>query len=165
MKTLLLSTFTLFIISCGTGKQPENKPANKADYTPVSVSLYQEILQQDSLLFEAFNKKNISVARTLFSEDLEFYHDKDGLADYATTIGNLANLFENKNSAELKRELVAGSSEVFPINGYGAVHTGLHTFCHPENGKMDCGTFQFVHLWKKTDSSWKLARVISYDHK
>ncbi len=27
---------------------------------------------------------------------------------------------------------------------------------------MDCGTFEFVHVWKQTNDGWKMSRVISY---
>ncbi len=41
---------------------------------------------------------------------------------------------------------------------------GAHQFCHEENGKMDCGTFQFLMIWQKKDGEWKITRVASYDH-
>ncbi|MDW7694560.1 family 43 glycosylhydrolase [Flammeovirgaceae bacterium SG7u.111] len=33
-----------------------------------------------------------------------------------------------------------------------------------EKGKMDCGTFKFVHIWKKVGETWELTRVVSYGH-
>ncbi len=64
----------------------------------------------------------------------------------------------------LKRELVPGSLEVYPIKDFGAIEIGAHTFCHIENGKNDCGTFKFVEVWKNNKGEWKLTRIISYDH-
>lgn len=64
----------------------------------------------------------------------------------------------------MTRTLVEGSLEVYPVKDYGAIQIGSHTFCHMENGQEDCGTFKFVHLWRKENDSWKLTRVISYGH-
>jgi hypothetical protein len=75
---------------------------------------------------------------------------------------NTKNLFSRV--PDLKRQLIPGSTEVYPINGFGAVQIGSHRFCHKEAGKDDCGTFKFVHLWKKTPEGWKLSRVVSYNH-
>jgi hypothetical protein len=64
----------------------------------------------------------------------------------------------------LRRDLVKGSLEVYPVKDYGAIETCLHKFCHVENGKDDCGTFKNVMVWQKKDGQWKVTRVISYDH-
>jgi hypothetical protein len=124
--------------------------------------LYQEIAKQDSLLFNAFNTRDIELFKTMFTEDLEFYHDKGGLTGYKHTIDFLKTTAQGNN--QLKRELVKGSLEVYPIPGYGAMEIGMHRFCHLDNGKQSCGTFKFVHIWQKKDNQWKITRVISYDH-
>jgi hypothetical protein len=124
--------------------------------------LYQEIAKQDSLLFNAFNTRDIDLFKTMFTEDLEFYHDKGGLTGYEHTIDFLKTTAQGNN--QLKRELVKGSLEVYPIPGYGAMEIGMHRFCHLDNGKQGCGTFKFVHIWQKKDNQWKITRVISYDH-
>lgn len=133
-----------------------NNVANHSD------GLYNEIAHMDSLLFDAFNNRDIEKFKTLFTTDLEFYHDKAGLTGYDQSIESLKNTAAQNNG--LRRELVKGSLEVYPIKDYGAIQIGAHTFCHPENGKMDCGTFKFVHIWKKTGNEWKITRVVSYDH-
>jgi hypothetical protein len=125
-------------------------------------SLYQEIAHMDSVLFNAFNNHDMNTFKNLFAPDLEFYHDKGGLTDYNYSIQSFANTIAQNNG--LRRELVKGSLEVYPIKDYGAIQVGVHTFCHPENGKMDCGTFKFVHIWKKIGNDWKITRVVSYDH-
>jgi hypothetical protein len=65
---------------------------------------------------------------------------------------------------DIRRELVAGSLEVHPIKGYGAIEIGVHRFCHKENGNEECGTFKFVHIWRKNGDSWQVSRVVSYGH-
>jgi hypothetical protein len=64
----------------------------------------------------------------------------------------------------LKRTLVPGSLEIYPVKDYGAIETGRHTFCHTENGQEICGTFKFVHVWQRKNDRWKITRIITYDH-
>jgi len=129
---------------------------------PPVKSLYKEIEQMDSLLFEAFNNRTLDKIKTLFTSDLEFYHDKSGLTGYQQNMEAFATLF--KSSSDLRRDLVKGSLEVYPVKDYGAIQTGMHRFCHTENGKQICGTFKFVHIWQKQNGVWKISRVVSYDH-
>jgi len=125
-------------------------------------NLYKEIAHMDSSVFNAFNNRNIDQFKNLFTEDLEFYHDKGGLTNYQHTIDFMETTAKQNN--QLRRELVKGTLEVYPIPGYGAMEIGIHTFCHLENDKQDCGTFKFVHVWKKINGEWKISRVISYGH-
>jgi hypothetical protein len=62
------------------------------------------------------------------------------------------------------RELVDGSLEVYPIKGYGAIEIGAHRFCHTEDGKLDCGTFRFLQVWRFKDGAWKVSRDVSFGH-
>jgi hypothetical protein len=64
----------------------------------------------------------------------------------------------------LRRRLVPGSMEVYPIPGYGAVEVAAHEFCHEENGTTECGVFKFLHVWQKKDGQWSVTRAVSYDH-
>ena len=125
-------------------------------------NLYKEIVGMDSILFTAFNKRDIAKFGSLFTQDLEFYHDKGGLTGYEYTMNFMKDVSKNNNG--LRRDLVKGSLQVYPIPGYGAMQIGEHTFCHLENGKQDCGTFKFVHIWQKKNGEWKISRVVSYDH-
>ena len=143
--------FALLITLCANAQSQQS-----------SNSLYKEIAHMDSVLFNAFNNRDMEVFKTLFTTDLEFYHDKGGLTDYTYSINSFKNTIAQNNG--LRRELVNGSLEVYPIKDYGAIQIGTHTFCHLENGKQDCGTFKFVHIWKKINGEWKITRVVSYDH-
>ena len=134
------------------------------EYIPVSKDLYTEIAHMDSVLFDAFNAQDMEKLTTVFSADLEFYHDKGGLTNYQQTMDNFKSLFERNRHTGLKRVLIEGSMQVYPIKDFGAVQLGKHQFCHQENGKDDCGTFQFVHTWQKKDGQWKVIRIISFDH-
>lgn len=130
----------------------------------VSSALYIEIAKMDSLIFSAFNAHDTETLMHFFTSDVEFYHDKGGLSNFEQTTKGFANMFAQNTNTGLRRDLVAGSLEVYPINNYGAVETCLHRFCHIENGKDDCGTFKNIMIWKKVEGNWKVSRVISYDH-
>ena len=116
----------------------------------------------DKAMFDAFNAHDIDGVMALFSEDLEFYHDKGGLLRYDDARNGMKGSFDQNNG--LRRDLIPGSLEVYPIKNYGAMEIGAHRFCHVENGKNDCGVFKFVHVWRKTGDQWKVTRVVSYDH-
>jgi ketosteroid isomerase-like protein len=124
--------------------------------------LYKEIAAADSQFFDAFNKQDLETIKTLFTTDLEFYHDKGGVLDYKGNIEATKKLFANNKT--LKRELLKETLAVYPIKDYGAIETGEHKFCHLENGKQDCGLFKFMMIWRKDNGIWKMARVVSYDH-
>lgn len=128
----------------------------------VTNELFKKIESLDSILFTAFNTCDLQTFSSMLSEDLEFYHDKGGLTDYAHSINVTKENCERKLG--LKRTLVPGSMEVYPIGDYGAVQIASHRFCHVENGKEDCGTFKFVHVWRNDNGNWKISKVVSYDH-
>jgi len=125
-------------------------------------SLFTQIARMDSVMFSAFNNRDITTFEKLFSKDLEFYHDKGGLTDYQHTVDFMKSTAASNNG--LKRDLIPGSLEVYPIKDYGAIEIGSHRFCHQENGKESCSVFKFVHVWKQTTSGWQVTRVISYGH-
>lgn len=129
---------------------------------PNGNALYNEIAHMDSVLFNAFNTQDQETIKNTFDESLEFYHDKGGLTNYTQNIAATKNLFASNNG--LNRKLVEGSMEVYPIKDYGAIQVGEHIFCHKENGRDDCGTFKFLHIWQKKNGVWKVTRVASYDH-
>lgn len=149
--------------ACSTSK-PAAPPQAAAIQLPDSKELYTTIARLDSAMFAAFNRHDAEQLQTFFAEDLEFYHDKGGLADFNKTMDGFRSLFEQNKTTGLNRQLVPGSLEVYPIPGYGAVDAHLHRFCHVENGKDDCGTFKNLMIWRLKDGQWKVTRVVSYDH-
>jgi len=99
---------------------------------------------------------------SFWADDAEFYHDKGGLM-----VGrqNIVESVKNNLCGKVKRELVPGTLEVYPMNGYGAVEIGVHRFLHPwEQDHGVIGEAKFIHLWQYKDGTWKMTRVISYDH-
>ena len=126
--------------------------------------LTNKIAHMDSVLFYAFNTCDVNLSKSLFTEDLEFYHDAGGLTNYSQNVKSIVQRCNGET--KVRRELVEGSLEVFPIKNFGAIQIGRHRFYYTEKGqgeKLD-GTFKFVHIWKNTNGAWKISRVISYDH-
>ena len=124
--------------------------------------LFNEIEKSDTRFFDAFNSCDLQTMGDIFSDDLEFYHDLGGVHNAQETMKTTKRNCDK--GLGLRRKIVEGSLKVYPIKDYGAIQVGAHTFCHLENGKDDCGTFDFVHVWRRIDNGWKLARVISYGH-
>ena len=135
--------------------------AQNAKNGSASEPLFQTIAALDSSLFEAYNQCDLEKMGSLITEDLEFYHDKTGLS-----IGKQRFLQDIQKNicGKVRRDLVPGSLEVYPLNGYGAVEIGIHRFHHPSHEEDGVGEAKFVILWQNKGGKWKIARAISYDH-
>lgn len=115
-------------------------------------------------MFNAFNTRDQNTLSKLFSEEIEFYHDEGGLTNYSQNMESFKQTFQSER--KVRRELIAGSVEVCPIKGYGAVETGIHRFYATEKGKKEAlsSEAKFVTLWQLKDGSWTATRIISYSH-
>ena len=129
---------------------------------------------KDSLLFNiGFNKCDLVQTEKLVSNNFEFYHDKSGITPSKEKfLESLRNgLCKDPANYQSRRELIPGSLKVFPLqtNGklYGAIQTGEHRFFETVKGQPEKpgSTAKFTHLWLLEFNEWKLARVLSYDHK
>lgn len=130
--------------------------------------LYDEIAALDSAFFEAYNACNLSRMESLFTDDLEFYHDKSGpTITRKSSMEIIKNRLCGDPDNRVRREIVKGNLEVYPMNNYGALALGEHRFYLTQKGqkeKLD-GIAKFANLWQKKDGQWRMSRVISYDHK
>ncbi len=147
-------------LACAAATQTAEHPRSVAASSPSS--LYEEISKVDRALSEAFNAHDLNALMSLFTEDLEFYHDAGGLQSYTQVRDGFGGLF-SKNDG-IRRDVVAGTLEVHPIRGYGAIEVGARRFCHDENGRRDCGTFKSLQVWRSEAGKWRITRVISYGH-
>jgi len=116
----------------------------------------------DSVLFDAFNNHRIDVLEKVFAKNIEFYHDRDGLNNYATTISNFKRIFTA--TPDLHRELIAGTLEVYPLPGYGAVEMGEHRFSLTQNGQKITAVYKFTNIWQNNNGQWQVTRTISVGH-
>ncbi|HEY1741678.1 MAG TPA: nuclear transport factor 2 family protein [Granulicella sp.] len=130
--------------------------------TEASPTLFQTISAQDSVLFNAVNTCDLATVESKFAENLEFYHDKHD-PQYGRKV--VVDSIKENLCGKIQRELVPGSLEVYPIQGYGAVEIGVHRFHHIGAQDRDVvGEAKFIHLWRLKDGAWQITRVISYDH-
>lgn len=128
-----------------------------APYAPVSETLHNTIARLDSIYFDTYNTCNMEKMAAMMSDTLEFYHDRTGLS--TSKQDNLASIRKNI-CGKVTRELVKGSLEVYPIQGYGAVEIGYHRF----RNKAEAGASnpsKFIVLWQQQGGEWKITRVVS----
>ncbi|MGZ8517387.1 MAG: nuclear transport factor 2 family protein [Chitinophagaceae bacterium] len=133
--------------------------------------LSSTILAKDSLFWRTYNNCDTSRFKNFFTNDVEFYHDKGGLTlgleAFASSFKQ--NLCSN-NDFRLRREVVAGTVSVFPLQKsdiiYGAILSGEHVFYVLEQGKKERldGHARFTHVWLLKEGNWKMSRILSYDH-
>ena len=125
-----------------------------------SGQLFDALAGMDKELFDAaFLNCDASRFRALFTDDPEFYHDRTGLA-----VGEEARTMKScPRDNGVTRTLIPGSLEVYPMQGYGAIQIGRHIFAR--KGESGTEVAKFMHLWKLESGVWRLARVLSFDHK
>jgi ketosteroid isomerase-like protein len=158
----------LFFASEGFTQQADTSKLNKTKNEKafdLSTDLYKEIFRSDSALFEASNNCDSVTYRKFFTDDLEFYHDIGGLS-VGIKIEMQGFREMCARGSHIRRELVKGTFEVYPIRNYGAIEIGIHRFFHTNKGQQEkpSGTYKFIHVWQKKDGRWKISRVISYGH-
>ena len=138
-----------------------------AQDTPIQKTIFTK----DSLFWVGYNECDIGKMQQFLADDVEFYHDKGGI-----TLGKDAllksvkdNLCSNKNF-KTRREALPGTVKIFELkNGnetYGAIITGEHYFFNTYDGNPEKreGLARFTQLWILKDSTWKMTRILSYDH-
>ncbi|XHR96236.1 nuclear transport factor 2 family protein [Mucilaginibacter sp. UC70_90] len=158
------STYILFIIGFAAILSASVANAQTKAFKPKDQQLFNTIAHMDSVMFNAFNSRNLEVMKTLFAPDVEFYNDGKGLTGYEGTMAGFKGIFENKQAADLRRDLLKETLEVYPMPGFGAIEMGTHRFTHTENGQPVIGLMKFVHIWQYKDGLWKVTRVVSVGH-
>ncbi len=139
---------------------------------PSTDDLRQQIRQADTQLFAvAFEACDADRAAAMTTEDMEFFHDKDGKSassreDFRRSVANMCSN-ARKGGWSLRRELVEPSLQVFPLHDERALEIGDHRF--HERGKDGVerwvGQARFIQVWRRVDGRWLAERVISYDHR
>jgi hypothetical protein len=155
--TKVVAVVALALFSSGALAQAS--PRSAANDT-----LFRKIAALDSAFFDAYNKCELPKMQAYFTKDLEFYHDQSGLSHLPGVMSDLRKYVCGK----VHRDLIPGTLEVHPLQGYGAVESGLHRFCDSRKYRTceegTSGVAKFVQLWRLENGKWRLSRVISYDH-
>lgn len=134
--------------------------------------LFKTLYTQDSLLFGVgFNNCDISQFEALVGEDCRFFHDQSGMLKSKEAV--VASIRDGlcKLNYRPRRELVEGSVQVFSLHDqgvlYGAIQTGEHRFYarYEDRPEELTSVARFTHLWLLKEKNWRLATVLSYDHR
>jgi ketosteroid isomerase-like protein len=135
--------------------------------------LTDEIKAADLALFSAFfDRCDVPALKGMVTDDFEMFHDKGGRvsASGAEFIKNIEGTCARQQTGEdyrARRELIVPSVKVYPLNNYGAIEVGEHRFYQllPDKPEKLVEISLFTQVWKKEGNTWKLARVLSYDHR
>ena len=138
-----------------------------------SQQLTDEVKAAYLALFSAFfDRCDVKALEGMVTDDFEMFHDKGGrvAASGAEFIKNITGTCERQKTGDdyrARRELIASSLKVYPLNNYGAIEVGEHRFYKLTPGKPEelVEISLFTQVWKKEGTAWKLARVLSYDHR
>lgn len=144
------------LFSCNTKKA--NNQVEIKKYTPKDTALYKEILAMDKIFFDAYNTCDLEKQASIYSDKVEFFHDKSGVL---TSKKEILEGTKNFICGKVTRELVKESVEVHPINNYGAVQIGFHKFYNNQEPDAESVPSKFITLWNKTSGDWKMEKVIS----
>lgn len=161
------TTFLFLALSALSGMaMAQADPASAlGDGGLTSGELFDELAEMDRRIFEAsFVTCDAAVVNAIFSDDIEFYHDKAGFSQGEQARQNTRNLTEScPGEKGVTRTLISGSLRVYPIKDYGATQVGMHRF--DEEGAATSTLARFVHVWQRQDDGgWRVTRVLSLDH-
>ena len=167
VSTVCLALCLLLLAATGaTAGESVETSGESTSGTLSDSGLFETLVVLDEALFNTFNRCELGRQRQYLDSNIEFYHDKGGLT---VTRKKLMRAGEERcanDAAVLRRELVPGSLEVYPIAGYGAIQKGEHRFYLTLEGQAEqlVEIARFVHIWEQHDDGWRITRVLSYDH-
>jgi len=152
------------LVGAATGKMQATVDVRPAPGLLPHDRLTAEISDADRQLFEAFDGCNVQAYASHLSPDLEFYHDQGGRTGYQFQLDSLRQ--RCGEGLVLRRELVKDSLVINAAPGFGAIEAGTHRFyAKQKDGSehLDAES-RFTEIWSKASGTWKLVRIISYDH-
>ena len=157
MTTLLLAVTLSCVASRGQSGEHSGGNGHTSEHPD---ALFETIKSLDGKLFDAYNHCDLTTLGAMVSDDLEFYHDQTGLS-----VGRAPFVAAIKQNicGRVQRSLLENTLEVYPLKGYGAVEIGIHRFHHPDDAG-NVGDAKFVMIWHEEGGTWKVSRVISYQH-
>lgn len=131
----------------------------------------QTVLEKDSLFWLAYNTCDTSQIGGFYADDVEFYHDKNGFSKGKDKIVSTFKRNLCTDDFRLRREALDSTVKVFVLKNqdivYGAIISGEHYFYVAQKGKKERldGWAKFTHTWILENNTWKMTRLLSYDHK
>ena len=147
----------IFIPLCGFS-QETYKDILESEYVPIDKDVYDIIVAMDKEYFDAYNTCDMKKQASIYSEDLEFFHDKGGLS---TSKQEILTSLEENICGKITRTLIDGSIEVYPIKDYGAIEMGYHKFYNNQEPGAKSKPSRFIIAWKNDGEKWLISKVIS----
>ncbi len=135
-----------------------NAQESEREYNPSDKKLYHQIDSMDKVFFDAYNTCNIEKQEAIYSDSIEFFHDKNGLINSKS---ELIKGTRNNICGKVTRYIIPGSIEVYSINNYGAVEIGFHRFYNNQEPDAESKPSKFIIIWKKEEANWRITKVIS----
>jgi ketosteroid isomerase-like protein len=154
--TILILSFLGFIPFLQA--QETYKEVLETEYVPIDKELYSTIVALDKEYFDAYNSCDMEKQKSLYAEGLEFFHDKGGLS---TSKQDVLTAIEENICGKVRRTLLEGSIEVYPIKDYGAIEIGYHKFYNNQEPNAESKASKFILVWKNEDGKWLITKVIS----
>ena len=158
MKVKPIATLILILITLSGYSQETYEDLLQTEYVPIDKEVYDIIVTRDKEYFDAYNTCDMKKQALLYSEDLEFFHDKGGLS---TSKQEILTSIENNICGKVTRTLIDGSIEVYPIKDYGAIEIGYHKFYNNQEPNAMSKPSKFIMVWKNEGEKWLISKVIS----
>lgn len=158
LNILAFALMTLVVVITSAFTLNSSKLVGKENKSS-SDELYDTMFALDQRFFGAYNTCDMDTQAELLADTIEFYHDQGGLS---TSKEEILKSTKENICGKVSRTLVSGSLEVSPIPNYGAAIVGLHKFknnAEPEGSVSK--ESRFVAIWKKTENTWQMTRIIS----
>jgi ketosteroid isomerase-like protein len=151
---ILLASLALMICSANVFAQSQEAYTYKIG----DQKLYDAIVHMDSVYFNAYNNCDMATQAAIYSDSIEFYHDKGGVM---TSKKDILDAIKKNICGKVTRVLVKGSIEVYPIPGFGAVEIALHSFINHAEGDSKSKPDKFIVIWRLKNDKWQITRVVS----
>lgn len=159
VKKIKAVSILVFLLIAPIGYAQETyKAILETAYVAIDKEVYDEIVVMDKTYFDAYNDCDMEKQASLYSEDLEFFHDKGGLS---TSKQEILTSIEQNICGKVTRTLIENSIEVYPIKDYGAIEIGYHKFYNNQEPNAKSKPSKFIMVWKKEGEKWKISKVIS----
>jgi hypothetical protein len=137
---------------------------------PLAAGPADDVKARDDAFWRVYNACDTTAFRGFFTTDVEFYHDRGGPtvgldaldAALATNLCGAASRIRREPLPETIRWSILRNGDTI----YGAIVAGDHLFHVRAPGQAEFldGRSRFATLWLLKDGTWKMARLLSYDH-
>ena len=158
MKKLKLASLLALLGTLAVSLTASAQSQDAYTYKITDQKLYNTIVHMDSVYFNAYNTCDMATQASIYSDSIEFYHDKGGLM---TSKKDLLKALKDNICGKVTRLLVPGSIEVYPVGDWGAVEVGLHRFINHVESETPSKPDKFIVIWRHRNNQWQITRVVS----